>query len=182
MPLLDAAFPAGAGLPDCARELLTALYPTVRWSEVTFHPVLPGYLLKFTNAAVTLPDPLSIRHIRIFIDAKQWHGGAMTRELLGLLVHEAYHVLQYQQRFRGMGLGPLRGFVLQYLAAAVTQGGGRRNRFEKPAYAHEEAFLRAWDRLTAKPCAPGASPDATTSAVAELLRIAPGLVTHRAEP
>lgn len=182
MPLLDAAFPAGADLPDCARELLKALYPTVRWNEVTFHPVLPGYLLKFTNAAVTLPDPLSIRHIRIFVAAERWNGGVMTRGLLGLLVHEAYHVLQYQQRLKGYGLGPLRGFVVQYLAEAVTQGGGRRNRYEKPAYAHEEAFLCAWDRLTAKSCAPAAAADADRSAIAELLRIAPDLVKHRAEP
>ncbi|HEU4557593.1 MAG TPA: hypothetical protein VFS20_07075 [Longimicrobium sp.] len=182
MPLLDAAFPAGAALPECARELLKALYPTVRWNEVTFHPVLPAYLLKFTNAAVTLPDPLSIRHIRIFVAAGKWNGGVMTRELLGLLVHEGYHVLQYQQRLGGIGLGPLRGFVVQYLAAAVTQGGGRRNRYEKPAYAHEAAFLRAWDRLAVKPCAPGGTPDTTRSTIVELLRIAPDLVKTRAEP
>jgi hypothetical protein len=180
MPLLDAAFPEGAELPACARELLAALYPTVRWSEVTFHPVIPGYLLRFTNAAVTLPDPLSLRHIRIFIAREKWGGGRMSRELLGILVHEAYHVLQYQQRLRGMGLGPVRPFVLQYLASAITKGGGRANRFEAPAYAHEDAFLAAYDRLGIPLCA--ASPDASRAALAELLRIAPNLVKRRADP
>ena len=179
MPLLDAAFPAGADLPDCARELLKALYPTIRWEHVTFHPVVPAFLLRFTNAAVTLPDPLSLAHIRIFIAAEKWNGGVMSRELLGILVHESYHVLQYQQRLGGIGLGPIRPFVMQYLAASIPHGGGRRNRFEKPAYAQEEAFLAAYDKLAAKPCA---SPVAQRVAIDELLRVAPGLVTRKAEP
>ncbi|HET7234734.1 MAG TPA: hypothetical protein VFJ16_32270 [Longimicrobium sp.] len=181
MPLLDRAFPQGAHLPKCARELLKALYPTVRWNEVTFHPVVPAFLLKFTDDAVTLPDPLSFTHIRIFVAAKKWNGGTMTRELLGILVHESYHVLQYQQRLNGVGLGPLRPFVLQYLAAAITQGGGKGNRYEKPAYAQEEAFLKAYDQLAAKPCA-AATPDAIRAALGELFQKHPALVKRKAEP
>ena len=182
MPLLDAAFPAGADLPDCARELLKALYPTVRWERVTFHPTLPDYLLKFTSVAVTLPDPLSFTHVRIFIAKQMWPSGGMSRELLGILVHEAYHVLQYQQRMKGMGLGPLRPFVMRYLIASITEGGGRGNRYEKPAYEHEAAFLKAYDAVSAKPCAPGATAGAHRAAISDLLRTAPGLVKHRADP
>ncbi len=182
MPLLDAVLPAGADLPDCARELLKALYPTVRWERVTFHPTLPGYLLKFTNVAVTLPDPLSLAHVRIFIAKQKWPSGGMSRELLGILVHESYHVLQYQQRLRGIGLGPLRPFAMKYLMAAVTEGGGRGNRYEKPAYEQEAAFLKVYDVIPVKPCAPGASADAHRAAIADLLRLAPGLVKRRAEP
>lgn len=182
MPLLDAAFPAGADLPGCARELLKALYPTVRWERVTFHPTLPSYLLKFTNVAVTLPDPLSLTHVRIFIAKAKWPEGGVSRELLGILVHESYHVLQYQQRMKGMGLGPLRPFVMRYLVAAITEGGGRENRYEKPAYAQEAAFLKAYDAMAAKPWAPGATPEAHRAAVSALVRTAPGLVKQKAEP
>jgi hypothetical protein len=182
MPLLDAAFPAGADLPGCARDLLKALYPTVRWERVTFHPTLPNYLLKFTNVAVTLPDPLSLTHVRIFIAKAKWADEQMSRELLGILVHESYHVLQYQQRMKGMGLGPLRPFVLKYLMAAVTEGGGRGNRYEKPAYEQEAAFLKAYDVMPAKPCAPGATPEVDRAAISALLRTTPGLVKQKAEP
>jgi len=182
MPLLDAAFPVGADLPDCARELLKALYPTVRWERVTFHPTLPNYLLKFTNVAVTLPDPLSLTHVRIFIAKQKWPSGGMSRELFGILVHEAYHVLQYQQRMKGMGLGPLRPFVMRYLIASITEGSGRQNRYEKPAYAQETAFLEAYDALPTRLCAPGATADAHRTAISDLLRTAPALVKHRAEP
>jgi hypothetical protein len=182
MPLLDAAFPAGADLPDCARELLKALYPTVRWERVTVHPTLPNYLLKFTNVAVTLPDPLSLTHVRVFIAKQKWPGDGINRELLGILVHEAYHVLQYQQRMKGMGLGPLRPFVMKYLVAAISEGGGRENRYEKPAYAQETAFLKAYDELHMKPCAPAGSADVRRSAISDLLRTAPALVKHTADP
>lgn len=181
MPILDAAFPKGAELPECARELLKAIYPTIRWEKVTFHPVVPAFLLKFTRDAVTLPDPLSLTHIRIFVEAKKWSAGVGDPELLGILVHESYHVMQYQQRLGGIGLGPLRPFVVQYLIASVTQGGGTGNRFEKPAYAQEKAFLEAHAKLAVKPCA-ASSPEAVRAAVDELVRSHPALVKRRAEP
>jgi len=177
----NAIFPAGARLPECARALLRALYPTIRWNQVTIHPVVPAFLLKFTRDAVTLPDPLSLTRVRIFVAAEKWNGGKMDRELLGILVHESYHVLQYQQRMGGYGLGPLRPFVMEYLAASIPHGGGRENRLERPAYAQEEAFLRAWNRTAAKPCA-ATTPEVIHASVAELLRADPALVKHRAEP
>lgn len=182
MPLLDAAFPEGARLPECARELLKALYPTIRWDKVTFHPVVPAFLLKFTRDAVTLPDPLSLTHIRIFVAAEKWKLGMTTPELLGILVHECYHVLQYQQRLGGIGLGPLRPFVVQYLIDAVAHGGGRANRFEKPAYAQEDAFKRARGQSPPLDLCGASNPDAIRAAIDELLRRNPALVKPKAEP
>jgi len=182
MPLLDAAFPRGTDLPPCARELLKALYPTIRWHDVTIHPVVPAFLLKFTRDAVTLPDPLSLTHLRIFVAAEKWKLGMTTPELLGILVHECYHVLQYQQRMGGIGLGPLRPFVVQYLAASITQGGGRANRFEKPAYAQEDAFKLACSQPPPLDLCAASSPDAIRAAIGELVRRNPALVKHRAEP
>ncbi|HET7461739.1 MAG TPA: hypothetical protein VFJ82_10855 [Longimicrobium sp.] len=181
MPILDAAFPKGAEPPECARALLEAIYPTIRWEKVTFHPVVPAFLLKFTRDAVTLPDPLSLSHLRIFVEAKKWSAGVTDPELLGILVHESYHVLQYQQRLKGIGLGPLRPFVVQYLIASITQGGGPGNRFEKPAYAQEKAFLEAYAKLATKPCA-ASTAAAIHAAVDALIQTNPALVKHRAEP
>jgi len=181
MPILDGAFPRGAELPECARELLKAIYPTIRWEKVTFHPVVPAFLLKFTRDAVTLPDPLSLSHIRIFVEAKKWNAGVTDLELLGILVHESYHVLQYQQRLKGIGLGPVRLFVVQYLIASITQGGGPGNRYEKPAYAQEKVFLDAYGKLASKPCG-AATSAAIRAAVGELVQKNPALVKHRAEP
>lgn len=181
MPILDAAFPRGIELPECARELLKALYPTIRWEKVTFHAVVPAFLMKFTRYAVTLPDPLSLTHVRVFIEQGQWNGGVPDRDLLALLVHECYHVLQYQQRLKGFGLGPLRPFVVQYLAASVTQGGGEGNRFEKPAYAQERAFIHAYDVMAGDLCAV-LGHDAVRSAIGAFVQKNPALVKQRAEP
>jgi hypothetical protein len=176
MPLLDPVFPAEAVLPDCARNLLAALYPTVRWDRVSFHAELPRSLLRFTDIAITLPDPLALRHIRIFVAKERWNAGSM--EWLGILVHESYHVLQYQEALGGMGLGPLRVFPVKYLAAAVLmgEGGAKANRYEKPAYEHEERVLKAAKGLPL--CREGGEPD--RAALDELLRRHPQLVKRTA--
>jgi len=176
MPLLDPVFPAETALPECARELLKALYPTLRWEKVTFHAELPPWLLRFTDIAITLPDPLTLRHIRIFVARERWKPGAA--DWLGTLVHECYHVLQYQDALCGMGLGPLRVFPVKYLAAAMLmgEGGAKRNRYEKPAYEHEELFLKAAKGLSF--CGDGGRFD--HSALSELLRRDPSLVKRSA--
>jgi hypothetical protein len=115
----------------------------VHWGKVSFHPALPAALQRVTDIAITLPDPLTLRHIRIFVAEKKWD--PRSAEWLGILVHECYHVLQYQEALGGVGLGPLRIFLVKYLTAAVLlgEGGERKNRYEKPAYEHEERFLKA---------------------------------------
>jgi hypothetical protein len=175
MPLLDPVFPAEATLPECARELLAALYPTVRWSKVSFHPALPTALRYVTDIAITLPDPLTLRHIRIFVAEQKWDTRSM--EWLGILVHECFHVVQYQEALGGFGLGPIRIFPMKYLAAlAMGEGGDRHNRYEKPAYQQEERFLKAAKGLTL--CGDGGL---DRTAFAELLRRDPGLVRRSAK-
>ena len=181
MPLLDSVFPARATLPECARELLAALYPAVRWDRVSFHAELPRSLLRFTDIAITLPDPLTLRHIRIFVAREKWDTRSV--EWLGILVHESYHVLQYQEALGGMGLGPLRIFPVKYLTAAVLmgEGGAKANRYEKPAYEHEMHFLKAAKGLSL--CRDGGGLD--RAALDELLRRNPVLVkttSSHAEP
>lgn len=175
MPLLDSVFSPEVALPECVRELLAALYPTVRWDRVSFHDELPAYLQRVTNVAITLPDPLTMRHIRIFVAKKKWD--ACSVDGLALLVHEAYHVLQYQEALGGVGLGPLRIFPVKYLAAALIlgEGGEKKNRYEKPAYEHEERFKKQCRGLAICRCAGGA-PALDRAALADLLRRDPGLV------
>ncbi|HSU17628.1 hypothetical protein [Longimicrobium sp.] len=172
MPLLDPVFPTEAALPACARDLLAALYPTVRWDRVSFHAALPPWLLRFTDIAITLPDPLTLRHIRIFVAKEKWDPRSMA--WLGTLVHESFHVLQYQETLGGIGLGPLRIFPVKYLGAALLmgEGGAKKNRYEKPAYEHEELFLKSAKGLSI--CGEGGGLD--RAALAELLRRNPGLV------
>jgi hypothetical protein len=175
MPLLDFAFPGQARLPECARALLAAIYPTVQWDSVSFHPALPAALRRVTDVAITLPDPLTLRHIRIFVAEEKWDLRGM--EWLGILVHECFHVLQYQEALGGVGFGPLRIFPVKYLAAAIMgEGGARRNRYEKPAYVQEERFLKAARGLAI--CRDAGLDRATLD---ELLRRDPGLVRRSAK-
>jgi hypothetical protein len=165
--------------PPCAREVLHALYPTLAWRHVSFHLGIPTALLPFTRVAITLPAPLGVRAVRVHVAHDQW--APCTTPGLGLLVHEAFHVLQFQQRLRGMGVGVLRAFTLQYLAFAAVQGGARGNRYEEPAYAQEDAFRAACAALGQELCVQrgdhcAASPELLT----ELLRRWPTLVRREA--
>ena len=175
MPLLDAVFSPEAKLPECIRELLAVLYPTVRWDRVSFHDELPRSLQRFTDIAITLPDPLSMRHVRIFVAKKMWNPCSAAG--LALLVHESYHVLQYQEALGGVGLGPLRVFPVKYLTAALIlgEGGAKQNRYEKPAYEHEARFKKQCQGLAICRCGGGA-PAFDRAALDELLRRDPGLV------
>lgn len=117
--------------------LLAALYPTVRWDEVSFHEGIPAPFNLFTQGGITLPEPLGTRGIRIHV--ARWDPCSVGG--LALLVHEAFHVLQYQESLPGLSY--VRGFTLKYLFRATWEGGGERNLYEAPAYAHERAFVAA---------------------------------------
>jgi len=157
----------------CVRDLLAAIYPTIRWETVTLHQGLPAGVRRFTDVAITLPDPLGIRGIRVYFAEGRWD--PCTPAGLGLLVHECYHVLQFQERLGGVGLGPLRGFAFQYLFRAMFEGGGEENRYEAPAYAQEIAFVGACRALPRPLCdCPRGTID--RAMLIELLRLQPSLV------
>ena len=130
-------------------ELLAALYPTVRWGEVSFFAGIPKPFSLFARGGITLPDPAGIRGIHVYV--AKWDpcscGG------LALLVHEAFHVLQYQESPGGVSL--LHGFTLKYLVRAIWEGGAERNKYEKPAYEQEAAFKKACGALPRPLCSGG---------------------------
>jgi hypothetical protein len=133
------------------RDVLAAVYPTIRWNVVSFHVGIPAAARVFTQGAITLPALLGTRAIRIHVSERRW--APLTVSGLALLVHECFHVLQFQERFGGLGLGPLRGFAVQYLLRASFEGGGEANLYEAPAYAHERAFAAACRALPRPLCA-----------------------------
>jgi hypothetical protein len=164
----------------CLRDLLEALYPTIRWDAVSFHVGLPAGVRRFTEVAITLPAPLGTRGLRIYIAEKFWDPG--TAKGLGLIVHECFHVLQYQERLGGVGLGPLRGFTFQYLFWAMFEGGGKENRYEAPAYAHEVRFIAACRALPRPLCdSSGKRPGIDGEMLERLLRLNPWLVRRSSE-
>jgi hypothetical protein len=147
--------------------LLAALYPTVRWDEVSFHEGIPAPFSLFTQGGITLPEPLGTHGIRIHV--ARWDPCSVPG--LALLVHEAFHVLQYQESLPGISL--LRGFTVKYLFRATWEGGAERNLYEKPAYAQGNAFERACRALPRPLCRAGT---VDLEMQAELLRRSPALV------
>lgn len=113
--------------------------------------------------------------ICVCVTKKKWD--PCSAKGLALLVHESYHVLQYQESLGGVGLGPLRVFPLRYLGAAVflREGGEKGNRYEKAAYEQEERFRKQCSGLSICDCRGGA-PRFDRAALDELLRRDPGLV------
>ena len=158
----------------CLRDLLAALYPTVRWEKVSFYEGLPGWVQRFTQGAITLPDPLGTHGIHVFVAEGKWN--PCTARGLGLIVHECFHVLQFQERLKGIGLGPLRVFTLQYLFRAIFEGGGKENRYEKPAYEHEEERFVPACRALPRPLCDCAAGTVDREMLDQLLRLHPELV------
>jgi len=154
--------------PPGLLDLLAALYPTVRWDEVAFHQGIPAPFDLFgVKGGITLPEPLGTRGVRIHVG--KWD--PCSNAGLALLVHEAFHVLQYQESAGGVGL--LRGFTLKYLLRAAWEGGAERNKYEKPAYAQGDAFEKACRSLPRPLCSGGIVDKEMRD---ELLRRNPSLV------
>jgi hypothetical protein len=159
----------------CVRALLAALYPTIRWETVTFHRGIPPGVRRFTRVAITLPAPLATHELRVHLAPRHWDPCSPAG--LALLVHECFHVLQFQERMGGVGLGPLRAFSVQYLFRAVFEGGGKENRYEAPAYAQETAFFAACRALPRPLCdCSAADADIDAEMLERLLRLSPWLV------
>lgn len=108
-------FPPEVELPEPARRVLQAVYPTLDLRGLRFHLGIPHVFNVFAIQGITLPGRVSPRRTRIYIDPRYWHPGSVDG--LGLLLHEAYHALQLQEA--GPGIGLLRPFLVLYLACAA---------------------------------------------------------------
>lgn len=123
--------------PENARALLEALYPTVRWQAVGFRRGLPWFIPAQAAGALVLPALTDRQKIYVYI--RHYH--PYRSDDLALLVHEAYHVLQYQQMGSGWGFG--QPFLAHYIAGWL-QYGYWRHPMEVAAYRQEADFRRAW--------------------------------------
>jgi hypothetical protein len=171
-------------LPECARELLETLYPSVDWDRVEFYEGLPWYTNVFNTigswfgalqtAAITLPDPVGFSAFRIYF-AKPVD--FCDPKFIATLVHEAYHVAQFMSVGGGYGFGMWRAGFIQYFVCFFQHGAKYDNNpFEKEAYAHERAFL-ACHRTPICRCPPH-PPDFDRGALADLIACNKALIVR----
>ncbi|HSN87967.1 MAG TPA: hypothetical protein VL025_14505 [Thermoanaerobaculia bacterium] len=129
-------FPPEVELPEAARRVVGAVYPTLDLGAVRFHLGIPHVFKILAIQGITLPGRVSPRRTRIYIEPRYWQPASVDG--LGLILHEAFHALQLQEA--GPGLGLLRPFVILYLAIAAG------NRFRYAGHPLEDdAYCLAGD-------------------------------------
>jgi hypothetical protein len=110
-------FPPRVELPEEARRILAAVYPTLDLDRVTFHRGVPLVLdLAVFPGAIVIPA--GMRRGKVYIQPRAWRPDSPAG--LSLLVHEAFHALQLQEG--GPGLGLIRPFTILYLACSAGSG------------------------------------------------------------
>lgn len=129
-------FPPEVELPEAARRIVRAVYPTLDLGAVRFHLGIPHVFNILAIQGITLPGRVSPRRVRIYIEPRYWR--PRTLDGMGLILHETFHALQLQEA--GPGLGLLRPFVVLYLAIAAG------NRFRYAGHPLEDdAYCLAGD-------------------------------------
>ena len=144
-------FPPEIELPEGLRQLLAFLYPRLESRGTHVHLGFPHLLKLIPNQGITLPATVRRGQARVYIHQDCWDPGSVRG--LGLVVHEAYHVLQVQQAWRGWGLGLLHPFTVLYAVSATTATPWRPTPTAWPAC--RGACSRA--RSTPPPCRPSCS-------------------------
>lgn len=149
-------------MPECVMELLGFLYPTVDWSRVDFYSGLPWWTAG--ASAITIPDPVSLGRFRI-------HMGNLTDPCspttMRVIVHEAFHVLQFMSFNSGYGFGMFNPGFVAYLGCFFRNFFGRvfslrfrnlvsssyaENPFEIEANDQEGRFRRCYENLHVHVC------------------------------
>lgn len=90
--------------------LLQGIYPTIDWQKVRFYEGLPWFMNGNFANAIVLPATWHTHKIHAYFANYQ----PSTPSGLSTIIHEGFHVLQYQDL--GKGFGFLRGFMVCYLA------------------------------------------------------------------
>ncbi|MCP4441633.1 MAG: hypothetical protein GY810_22215 [Aureispira sp.] len=155
--LYKGIFPQRLKLDQKEQELLQKMYPTVDWEYVRYYRNMPWYMLKSFAIATALPHSYSGKYINIYFKSYKPNTFISTCTL----VHEAFHVLQYEDMAsmnkKGWGLGFFRRFIRYYLGwyfakwvqTFLKKGVNRKevgyqayryHEMEIPAYDHESIF------------------------------------------
>jgi len=156
--LYDSIFPKSFELKPKEQQLLQMMYPQIDWKFVRYYDGLPWFM-KFTSTIGTaLPHSYSGRFIHVYF--KDYHKMSIYQSTL-ILVHEAFHIQQYQELgsmgAKSSGWGFFRRFMQYYLGwyfqgffkaifkdkkkwSDATQYAYRQHPMEIPAYDHEADF------------------------------------------
>jgi hypothetical protein len=132
-------FPRRVYPSERVMHILKAIYPSLNWNEIRFFEGIPWFA-KYVAPYVTAQAlPATYRLRKLDIHVKNYDEGSCS--VLADIVHEAYHIVQYERFGKAWGLGFLRAFIVYYNACFITRG-YRNNPFEIPAYEQEYAFHR----------------------------------------
>jgi len=97
--------------PDAETQtLLRNIYPTINWQKVRFYEGLPWFIAGSYVNAIVLPATWNRQYIHAYFAVYQ----PDTLAGLSTIIHEGFHVLQYQDL--GKGIGFMRRFMVFYLA------------------------------------------------------------------
>lgn len=140
------------------QQLLEQMYPKIDWAFVRFYNGLPWFMSSTTTIGTALPDSYNSRYINVYF--KDYEQMSVYSKLL-ILVHEAFHIQQYQQ-LNSMGKytsgwGLNRRFIRYYLGwyfqsfyealfkckhgfSKASRHAYRQHPMEVPAYDHEADF------------------------------------------
>ena len=132
-------FPRRVQPSERIMNILKVIYPTLNWDKIQFFEGIPWFA-KIVSPYVTaqaLPSTYSLRKLNIHVSRYSEDSCAVLADI----VHEAYHMVQYERFQKAWGIGFFRTFIVYYNACFLTRG-YRNNPFEIPAYEQEYAFHR----------------------------------------
>lgn len=95
----------------------------------------PPYLI-----GITIPDTYSFRRFNIYhnnLDLTKCNG-------IATIIHEAFHILQFTNSYRGFGPAFLKSGLIQYLSCWIKQGYYKHD-LEVPAYKMEDNFISCYN-------------------------------------
>lgn len=132
-------FPKRVYPSERVMNMLRVIYPNLSLEKIGFYEGIPWftrYVAPYVTAQA-LPATYSFRRLNIHV-AKYDENNC---SVLADIVHEAYHMVQYERFGNAWGIGFFRTFLVYYNACFITRG-YRNNPFEIPAYEQEYAFHR----------------------------------------
>lgn len=147
--------PRRVNLTEKHQALLQRMYPTVDWGRVWVHEGMPWFMKESFAVGTVLPSIWHPARVHIYLKEYRIEGRYTT----AMLVHEGFHVLQYQDLGRMYGLGFWRGFTQHYLGrvwegffkhvrqvpfVTLFQTTYQHHPMEVSAYQHEANFVRVY--------------------------------------
>jgi len=93
-------------------NILKVIYPSLNWKQIRFYEGIPWFA-KYVAPYVTaqaLPATYSLRRLNIHVTKYDEDSCSVLADI----VHEAYHMVQYERFWKGWGLGFFRPFIVYY--------------------------------------------------------------------